>query len=108
MKQIIGRDGDLTETFHKDPHDPSKFHIEIAQNVSSYLKANSEDRATHRRKSSYGKGSFHKVASIPEVVVAQWWKELGSNPLAKENRKWLISKLNNRDFYKVRTRNGRI
>jgi len=106
MKEIIDASTDAYEIYHKDPHD-DKFHIQVVQNVAPYLKANREQYNATEKGTNWG-GSMHKVASIPEVVLADWWKELGSNPLSKENRKWLISKLNNRDFYRLRTRAGRI
>lgn len=102
MRAITEKQGDVTEIYHKDPHD-DKFHVEIVQDVSQYLKANKEDRDHSGTKFS-NKSAFHKVASIPEVVVAQWWKELGSNPLSVENRKWLIAKLNSSDYPKLKTK----
>ena len=54
------------------------------------------------------KGDIHHVASIPKVVWNMWWKELGGNPMAKENRKWLIARLNNKDWAKVRTKEGNL
>ncbi len=108
MKAITERDGDVTEIYHKDPHD-DKFHVQIVQDVSQYLRVNQHERHQTERGTPYSnKSAFHKVASIPEVVIAQWWKELGSNPLAKENRRWLVAKLNSNEFKKLRTREGQI
>lgn len=102
MKGIIERDGDVTEIYHKDPHD-DKFHVQIVQDVSQYLRMNKQD--SDQAGTTFGnKSAFHKVASIPEVIVAQWWKELGSNPLSKENRKWLIAKLNSNEYQKLKTK----
>lgn len=53
-------------------------------------------------------GDFHHVASIPLVVVEQWWAELGSDPFSEENRTWLIARLNSKDWCKLRTKEGRI
>lgn len=107
MKKILSTDGDVTEIFHKDAHDPSKFHVEIVQDVAKYLKAN-KHQFNQTEKGTSWKGDMHKVASIPESVLAMWWKELGSNPLSKENRGWLVAKLNSREFYRLRTRAGSI
>lgn len=106
MKAITETDGDVTEIYHKDPHD-DKFHVQIVQDVSQYLRMNKQDKDNSG--TAFGsKSAFHKVASIPEVVVAQWWKELGSNPLSKENRKWLIAKLNSNEFERLKTKEVRI
>lgn len=106
MKKITEIDGDVREIYHKDAHD-DKFHVEIVQDVSQYLRVNKEERNQTERGTPYGnKSAFHKVASIPEVVIAQWWKELGSNPLSSENRGWLIAKLNSNEYNKLRTREG--
>ena len=107
MKEIVDYDGDLKEVYHKDAHD-DKFHIEIVQDVQHYLKSNKMERDLNERKGKFSGGMLHKVASIPEVVLADWHKELGANPLAKENRNWLIAKLNSSEFAKLRTREGRI
>jgi len=106
MKKLLDSDGDVKEIYHHDPHD-GKFHVEIVQDVSQHLKANAHEYNTTEKGTKW-KGNFHKVASIPEVVLAQWQKELGSNPLSKQNRKWLIGKLNSRDYFKLRTRAGTI
>ena len=105
MRRVLERRGDITEVFHKDDED--KFHIEIVQDVAQYLRCNREDQGNHRRGSKWGEG-MHKVASIPEVVLADWWKELGDNPLAKHNRGWLIAKLNSNEFNGLRSRVGRL
>ena len=108
MKRYSEIDGDLQEIYHKDAHD-DKFHVQLVQDVSQYLKVNDAQRNDTERGTRWGNQSaFHKVASIPEVVIAQWWKELGSNPLSKENRGWLIAKLNSNEYKKLRTREGRL
>lgn len=105
MGRLLESDGDVTEIYHKD-HD-GKVHIELVQDVAQYLRMNANQFNTTEKGTTW-KGDMHKVASIPEVVLAQWWQELGSNPLDKENRNWLIGKLNSREFYKMRTRAGQI
>lgn len=106
MKIISERDGDVTEIYHKDPHD-DKFHLQIVQDVSQYLRVNKNER-TESGTTFGNKSAFHKVASIPEVVISQWWKELGSNPLSKENRKWLIAKINSSEYSNLKTKEVRV
>ena len=106
MGKLISNDGDVAEIYHKDNH-TGQFHIQLVQDVSQYIRMNQHEFNVTEKGTSW-KGGMHKVASIPEVVLAQWWKELGSNPLAKENRRWLTAKLNSRDYYKLRTREGTI
>jgi len=40
--------------------------------------------------------------------MTQWWKELGDDPGATRNRKWLAAKLNSTEFLKLRTKTGRM
>tara|TARA_Y100000310_G_scaffold345726_1_gene468880 strand:- start:2884 stop:3207 length:324 start_codon:yes stop_codon:yes gene_type:complete len=105
-KEILEVRGDMQEIYHRDPHS-SGFHIQVVQDVAGYLRRNQQEYNETEKGSNWG-GEMHKVASIPLVVIEQWWKELGSNPMSKENRGWLTAKLNNRDFYKLRTRAGTI
>jgi len=107
MKRILSSDGDVTEIYHKDAHDEGKFHIQLVQDVQQYIRANKEQFNVTEKGTSW-KGDMHKVASIPESVLADWWNELGANPLAKENRGWLIAKLNSNEFRALRTRAGQI
>ena len=106
MGKLLESDGDVHEIYHKDNH-TGQFHVEIVQDVGKYLKANADEFNTTEKGTTW-KGDMHKVASIPEVVVAQWWKELGGNPFSKENRGWLTARLNSREYYKLRTRAGSI
>ena len=106
MGTLLDSDGDVHEVYHKDSH-TGQFHIEVVQDVGRYLKANADEFNITEKGTSW-KGDLHKVASIPEVVAAQWWKELGSNPFSKENRGWLAAKLNSREFYRLRTRAGAV
>ena len=75
------------------------------------MDANSIDR---NAASTGWKQDFHKVASIPPLVVEMWYNELKAagyanpNPMAKENNVWLMAKLNSNDFLKLRTKEGNI
>ena len=106
MKRYFGSNGDMREIYHKDPHD-NKIHIQVVQDVGRYIKANQE-QFNITEKGTTWKGDFHKVASIPLVVLEQWTKELGDNPLKKEYEGWLAAKLNSNEFYRLRTRAGAI
>ena len=104
MAKVLSQDGDMGSTHHYS-HADDQTVIKTVQDVGPYLRKNAQERAH----SSEGyKGDFHKVASIPLVVIEQWTKELGDDPLAKHNRKWFVAKLNNSDFLKLRTKEGRI
>lgn len=81
------------------------FTIKRSADISQELEFNAIDRNNAQ---SGWKGDMHKVASIPLIIVEQWWKELGSDPFSKENRKWLVAKLNSSDFGKLRTKEGNI
>ena len=91
MKRILDYDPitGITETYHKTE---KGFAIQKTQDVESVLKHNKQ--MLNEDNGHYRDGNYHPVAAIPLVVIEQWWKELGDDPMAKHNRKWLIAKLN--------------
>ena len=100
----------LVETFDQDKM-TGKITVKKFQEVDTLFDANAADRNS----SGAGwQGEFHKVASIPLIVVEMWWGELRAkgvsnpDPFCKDNKPWLIAKLNNRDWQKLRTKEGRI
>lgn len=109
MKDIDAQTG-IIETFSKDMM-TGEIAIKKTQDVDPFLKANAVERS---HQSSNWSGHWHKVASIPPIMIEIWTEELKakgvSNPyvLAPENRKFLIAKLNSNDFSKLRTKDGRI
>ena len=106
MSKHLSQNGDVSEVHHYSQADDQTI-IQTVQNVSPYLDRNAEER-NQKGGGENWKGDFHKVASIPLVVIEQWTKELGDNPLSKRNRKWLVAKLNSNEFLKLRTKEGRI
>jgi hypothetical protein len=109
MTKIVEYDAynGMTETFVKD-NMTGEIKINKSQDVSGLFANNLEQR----NKSRGWQGDWHKVASIPEVVVIAWREELKAkgynnpDPLAKENNVWLMAKLNSKDFIKLRTKEG--
>ena len=96
----------ITETYYKDGN-------EIKINKSKDLGDSFNQNIIERTNAKTGwKETFHKVASIDPLIIEMWYNELRAagysnpNPLAKENKQWLIAKLNNRDFQKLRTKEG--
>lgn len=73
-----------------------------------------DNKADLNNSSSTWKGDMHHVARIPLIIVEQWRNELkasgahDTNPLSNNNKKFLISKINNSDFSTLRTKAGRI
>lgn len=100
----------ITETFKKDPTS-NKIEVNQSQDVSQLFKHN---RAQSNVAGDTWQGEFHKVASVPLVIVEMWGQEMRAagyanpNPLAKEHEKWLIGKLNSPDFQRLRTKMGNI
>ena len=100
----------LVETFAQD-HMTGKITVKKYQEVDTLFAEN----AALRNSSGAGwQGDFHKVASIPLITAEMWREELKAkgasnpDPFAKENKMWLIAKLNSRDWQKLRTKEGRI
>ena len=98
----------ITEKFYQDPMS-GIIKVNKSQNTQPITDSNKIDRNQAR---SGWKETFHKVASIPPIVIEIWREELklmsdrDPNPLAKSNEKWFIAKLNSSDFLKLRTKEG--
>lgn len=103
-------DTGITETFTKD-RSTGKMVVNYSQDVEPFKTSNMRERS---EAGENWKGDFHKVASIPQIVIQMWWNELKAaghpnpNPLAKENHKWFIAKLNSSEFAALRTKEGNI
>jgi hypothetical protein len=91
----------IKEVFHKTDNG---FIIQSTQDVEQVL--NHNKRMLNDDNGHYRDGNLHPVAAIPLVVLEAWRKELGSDPLAKGNRKWLIGKLNDPDNKFLRLKGG--
>ncbi len=98
----------ITETFYQDPM-TGIIKINQSQPVQLLTDINKAER---NQAGSGWNETFHKVASIPLVVIDIWREELklmsdrDPNPLAKSNEKWFIAKLNSSDFQALRTKEG--
>lgn len=101
----------VKETFHKDQM-TGKVTVKKTQDVDAIFKANIDEQ--NAIGNNTWKGDMHKVASIPLVIWEQWMRELQAagaqswDPGHNTNRSFLIAKLNNRDFAKLRTKQGRV
>ena len=112
MGKILEHDSftGITETYYKDPS-TGKVGIKSSQDVDKIFHANVAE--CNNAVSNWG-GDFHKVASIPLNFINMWQEELrmmgadNINPLSKENRDFLIAKINSRDWAKIRTKSGRV
>jgi hypothetical protein len=100
----------LVETFDQDKM-TGKITVRKFQEVDTLFAENAVLRNSAR---SGWQGDFHKVASIPLITVEMWWEELKAkglpnpDPFCKDNKQWLVAKLNSRDWQKLRTKEGRI
>ena len=107
MKDIDVQTG-IIETFSKD-NLTGKITIHKEQDVQPFIKAN--ERALAAQTTGF-KGNWHKMASIPPIVIEMWREELKArgdcdpNPLAATNKKFLLGKLNSPEWNKLRTKQG--
>ncbi|MGB0945016.1 MAG: hypothetical protein ACPGUE_21620 [Marinomonas sp.] len=98
----------IKEVFHKEGN---KITIHKTADVSKELEQNRVDAIQSR---SGWKGHMHKVASIPAITLEIWREELKAkgypdvNPLSAKNRAFLIAKLNNGDYARLRTKEGKL
>jgi hypothetical protein len=101
----------VTETFTKDKM-TGKISVNRSQDISSIVSANTAEQ--NAIGNNNWKGDMHKVASIPVIVWEQWIRELqaknaqSSDPAHNSNRTFLIGKLNDYNYSKLRTKKGRV
>jgi len=99
------------ETYYKDKM-TGQVSVKKEQDVERIFSANIAEQNAIGNGS--WKGDMHKVASVPWVIAEQWTNELklkgakNSSPFCAENRAFLISKLNDYNYSKLRTKKGRI
>ena len=101
-KSLFDVNGDVISTFHYDEMTDVTT-ISQHQDVEPYLNANKLERDHQTGKMGDG---LQKIASIPLILIDTWRKEIGSNPLALENRGWLMRRLQDPNYSKLRTRQG--
>jgi hypothetical protein len=106
IKDICDQTG-IIETYHTG--EDGKVHVKKQQDVSRFIEANKQDMAMQQ---SGFKGHFHKMASIPPIVIEMWTNELRAigadciNPLDKKNLDFLKRKLNSPEWNALRTKQG--
>jgi hypothetical protein len=82
-----------------------KIEWNTVEDVETQLKMNQDAK---NKESGNWKGDMHHVASIPQTVYMQWWKEFGGNPMSPENQPKLLRKLQEREWGKLRVKSGRL
>jgi len=88
-----------------------KMVIKKTQDIDAVLRENAIQR---NNDTSGWKGDFHKVASIPMIMVEIWNKELkdkgcpNANCLAAENKTFFMGKLSDYNYSKLRTKTGKL
>ncbi len=98
---------DIIEKYSKNAD--GKIEVYQTQDVKPFLEHNKKfEDATGQG----FKGDWHRMASIPPIVIVQWTEELKKhgadciNPLDAKNRKFLLAKLNSPEWNKLRTKQG--
>tara|TARA_R110002050_G_scaffold124575_3_gene243766 strand:+ start:2001 stop:2318 length:318 start_codon:yes stop_codon:yes gene_type:complete len=102
-KRIISKseDSGITSYFKKQG---DQIIVENHQDTSGHAQVCKE----LREKNNGASGDFHLLASIPKIFINKWTQELGgASPLKKENRDFLIAKINSSEFSDFKTTNGR-
>ena len=97
----------IIEKYSKD--DNGKIKVYQTQDVQPFLEHNKRFEDANQKGF---KGDWHRMASIPPIVIVQWTEELKAkgaddpNPLAAQNREFLKRKLNSPEWNKLRTKQG--
>jgi hypothetical protein len=98
---------DIIEKYSKDAD--GKIQVFQTQDVKPFIEHN---KAFESSTSSGFKGDWHRMASIPPIVIVMWTEELKAkgadciNPIDAKNRKFLLGKLNDPAWNKLRTKQG--
>lgn len=99
------------ETFRRDKM-TGKIEVKKIQDVDPIFSANKDEM--NAIGNNTWKGDMHKVASIPWVIAEAWQNELKAmgaphtSPFHGSNRPFLIAKLNDYNYSKLRTKSGRV
>jgi len=105
----VDRFSGITETFQK--HE-GKSVIRKHQDVKSIIDANKRELNSNIGRN--WSGDFHKVASIPLIVIDMWREELKASgavdcdPLSANNKTYFIAKINSSEWSGLRTKQGQI
>ena len=98
---------DIVEHYSKDCD--GKIKVYQTKDVSPFLEHNKQFEDVNQK---VFKGDWHRMASIPPIVIVMWTEELKKigadciNPIDKKNRKFLLGKLNDPAWNKLRTKQG--
>jgi len=97
---------DIVEHYSKED---GKIKVYQTQDVKPFLEHNKKFEDASNKGFQ---GDWHRMASIPPIVIVQWTEELKKmgadciNPIDAKNRKFLLGKLNSPDWAKLRTKQG--
>ena len=97
---------DIIETYHYDEQE-DKMHIQRVQDVEPILEANKRQFQVDDKR--YKSDTLNHVARIPLVLLEQWGKKLGMNPMhILEDDKLLRKLLDDPDHRFLRTKPGKL
>lgn len=88
-----------------DNHDGS-FSLTQTQDVEDILDGNKRLANEIDKKKGIDQNWWH-YATIPNILIAKWSKEIGGDILAKENEKELFKRVNHPDYKYLKTTDGR-
>ena len=107
MLKEYDRFSGITETIEKKD---GKWNVHRSKDLTTHIDSVQKLRGLD---DGSWKGDMHHVASIDPIIWEMWIKELkqegrNPNPADPSNRSWFVAKLNNRDYSKLRTKDGNI
>lgn len=100
--RLLSKDNGLSTYFRERN---GKIEWNTVEDVSAHLKATQEAK---NNETGNWKGDMHHVASIPQTLYMEWWKEFGGSPMSPENQPKLLKKLQEREWSKLRVKSGRL
>lgn len=100
--KLLSKDNGVSTYFREKN---GKIEYNTVEDVTGHLRQTQEAR---NKESGNWKGDMHHVASIPQTLYMEWWKEFGGNPMSPENQPKLLRKLQEREWSKLRVKSGRL
>lgn len=107
-KYNLNLPGDTSRiTMHSD-HMAGKVHIQHVQDVEPHLKYAAALRSRDNPNSlERGEGNFRHVAHIPDILI-QIWRKQGVDVMNKQDWPKVVALLNDIDYQKVKTIDGKV
>ena len=105
MKRLLDYNPITGEKVWFSDNQDGSFNMTHEQDVEPILEANKRLLHHGNRKKGIKKGFWH-YASIPNILITKWSKEVGGDILSSKFTKELFKRINSRDYAHLKTTEG--